>query len=119
LLIMIVAMIMMFYLYVMMLFFILMSCLHHLALHMPMVGVDLGAMFIMLFLMRLEMHLMAQLCFVVLMTPHMCYFVKNDKVVARNLEPKCKRGKTCIWIPKSYVTNLIRPNKSWVPKSQA
>jgi hypothetical protein len=34
-------------------------------------------------------------------------FCKNDKVVARNLEPKCKRGKTCIWIPKSYVTNLI------------
>jgi hypothetical protein len=44
---------------------------------------------------------------------------KNDKVVARNLGPKCKRGKTCIWIPKSYVTNLVGPNKSWVPKSQA
>jgi hypothetical protein len=44
---------------------------------------------------------------------------KNDKVVARNLGPKCKRGKTCIWFPKSYVTNLVGPNKSWVPKSQA
>jgi hypothetical protein len=44
---------------------------------------------------------------------------KNDKVVARNLGPKCKGGKTCIWIPKSYVTNLAGPNKSWVPKSQA
>jgi hypothetical protein len=44
---------------------------------------------------------------------------KNDKVVVRNLEPKCKREKTCIWIPKSYVTNLVEPNKSWVPKTQA
>jgi hypothetical protein len=44
---------------------------------------------------------------------------KNDKVVARNLGPKCKREKTCIWVPKSYVTNLVGPNKSWVPKSQA
>jgi hypothetical protein len=43
---------------------------------------------------------------------------KNDKVVARNLGPKCKRDKTCIWVPKSYVTNLVGPNKSWVPKIQ-
>jgi hypothetical protein len=44
---------------------------------------------------------------------------KNDKVVARNLGLKCKRDKTCIWVPKSYVTNLVGPNKSWVPKTQA
>jgi hypothetical protein len=44
---------------------------------------------------------------------------KNDKVVARNLGPKCKRDKTCRWVPKSYVTNLVGPNKSWVPKTQA
>jgi hypothetical protein len=44
---------------------------------------------------------------------------KNDKVVARNFGPKCKRDKTCIWVPKSYVTNLVGPNKSWVPKTQA
>jgi hypothetical protein len=44
---------------------------------------------------------------------------KNDKVVARNLGPKCKREKTCIWVPMSYVTNLVGPNKSWVPKTQA
>ena len=36
---------------------------------------------------------------------------KNDKVVARNLGPKCKRDKTCIWVPKSYVTNLIGPKR--------
>jgi prepilin-type processing-associated H-X9-DG protein len=46
-------------------------------------------------------------------------YCKNDKVVAKNVGPKCKKGKTCIWIPKSYVTNLEGPNKSWVPKSQA
>jgi hypothetical protein len=44
---------------------------------------------------------------------------KNDKVVARSLGPKCKRDKTCIWVPKSVVTNLVGPNKSWVPKTQA
>jgi hypothetical protein len=44
---------------------------------------------------------------------------KNDKIVARNLGPKCKRDKTCIWVPKSYVTNLVGPNKNWVPKTQA
>jgi hypothetical protein len=44
---------------------------------------------------------------------------KNDKVVARSLGPKCKRDKTCIWLSKSVVTNLVGPNKSWVPKTQA
>jgi hypothetical protein len=44
---------------------------------------------------------------------------KNDKVVARSLGPKCKRDKTCIWVPKFDVTNLVGPNKSWVPKTQA
>jgi hypothetical protein len=44
---------------------------------------------------------------------------KNAKVVARKLESKCKGDKTCIWIPKYVVTNLVGPNKSWVPKTQA
>jgi hypothetical protein len=44
---------------------------------------------------------------------------KNAKVVARKLGSKCKRDKTCIWVPKSVVTNLVGPNKSWVPKTQA
>jgi hypothetical protein len=44
---------------------------------------------------------------------------KNDKVVARSLGPKCKRDKTCIWVPKYVVTNLVGPNKSWIPKTQA
>jgi hypothetical protein len=44
---------------------------------------------------------------------------KNAKVVARKLGSKYKRDKTCIWVPKSIVTNLVGPNKSWVPKTQA
>jgi hypothetical protein len=43
---------------------------------------------------------------------------KNDKVVARKLGSKCKGDKTCIWVPKAIVTNLVGPNKSWVPKTQ-
>jgi hypothetical protein len=37
---------------------------------------------------------------------------KNAKVVARMLGFKCKRDKTCIWVPKSIVTNLVGHNKS-------
>jgi hypothetical protein len=44
---------------------------------------------------------------------------KNKKVIARKLGAKCKGDKTCIWVPKTIVTNLIGPNKSWVPKTQA
>jgi hypothetical protein len=44
---------------------------------------------------------------------------KNERIVARKLGSKCKGDKTCIWVPKSIVTNLVGPNKSWVPKTQA
>jgi hypothetical protein len=44
---------------------------------------------------------------------------KNEKVVARKLGTKYKGDKTCIWVPKIIVTNLVGPNKSWVPKTQA
>jgi hypothetical protein len=39
-------------------------------------------------------------------------YCKNGKAVAKNVGPKCNKGKTCIWIPKSYVTNIVEPNKS-------
>jgi hypothetical protein len=42
---------------------------------------------------------------------------KNVKVVARKLGSKCKRDKTCIWDPKFVTTNLLGPNKSWIPKT--
>jgi hypothetical protein len=44
---------------------------------------------------------------------------KDKKVIARKLGTKCKGDKTCIWVPKDIVTNLVGPNKSWVPKTQA
>ena len=44
---------------------------------------------------------------------------KDRKIVARKLGAKCKGDKTCIWVPKEIVTNLVGPNKSWVPKTQA
>jgi hypothetical protein len=44
---------------------------------------------------------------------------KNEKVVAKKLGSKCKGDKTCIWVPKAIITNLVGPNKSWVPKTQA
>jgi hypothetical protein len=44
---------------------------------------------------------------------------KNEKVIAKKVGPKCKGDKTCIWVPKTIVTNLVGPNKSWVPKTQA
>jgi hypothetical protein len=47
------------------------------------------------------------------------FLCKNEKVVARKLGSKCKGNKTCIWVPKAIVTNLVGPNKSWVPKTQA
>jgi hypothetical protein len=43
---------------------------------------------------------------------------ENTKVVARKLGSKCKGDKTCIWVPRVIVTNLVGPNKSWVPKTQ-
>jgi hypothetical protein len=43
---------------------------------------------------------------------------KNAKVVARKLGSKCKGDKTCIWVPKVIVTNLVGPNKSWEPKTK-
>jgi hypothetical protein len=42
---------------------------------------------------------------------------KNAKVVGRKLGSKCKGDKTCIWVPKTVITNLVGPNKSWVPKT--
>jgi hypothetical protein len=44
---------------------------------------------------------------------------KDKRVIARKLGAKCKGDKTCIWVPKTIVTNLVGPNKSWVPKTQA
>ena len=44
---------------------------------------------------------------------------KDRKVIARKLGAKCKGDNARIWDPKEILTNLVGPNKSWVPKSQA
>jgi hypothetical protein len=62
---------------------------------------------------------LVQLLFTRCVMLHLFYHEKNAKVVARKLGSKCKRDKTCIWVPKSVITNLVGPNKSWVPKAQA
>jgi hypothetical protein len=46
-------------------------------------------------------------------------YCKNDRIVASNVGTKSKKGKPCIWVPKSYVTNLTGPNTSWGSKLQA
>jgi hypothetical protein len=44
---------------------------------------------------------------------------KHEKVIAKKVGAKWKGDKTCIWVPTAIVTNLVGPNKSWVPKTQA
>ena len=44
---------------------------------------------------------------------------KGKKVIARKLGARCKGDKTCIWVPKNICANLVGPNMSWVPKTQA
>jgi hypothetical protein len=39
-------------------------------------------------------------------------YCKSGCVVASHVGSKSKNGKTCIWVPKSYVTNLTGPNTS-------
>ena len=87
-----------------------------LALLLCMVEVSLGE--IMLCIMCLGEYVMSLLPFTMLAILHLL-LCKNEKVVARKLGSKCKGDKTCIWVPKTIVTNLVGPNKSWVPKTQA
>ena len=44
---------------------------------------------------------------------------KSGKVVAKIVGGKHKGSKTCVWVPKVLVTNMIGPNISWGPKPQA
>jgi hypothetical protein len=72
----------------------------------------------MLLLMRLGKHQMETMLYQTC-DASFVLLCKNDKVVARSVGPKCKRDKTCIWVPKYFVTNLVGSNKSGVPKTQA
>jgi hypothetical protein len=44
---------------------------------------------------------------------------KIGKIIALYDGPHHKRSKTCVWVPKCFVTNLRGPNQTWVPKNQA
>jgi hypothetical protein len=50
---------------------------------MFMVGVDLGVVLIMLFLIRLEMHLMVHLFYTILLMLHMCFIANLVKSVLK------------------------------------
>jgi hypothetical protein len=40
-------------------------------------------------------------------------YCKSGKVVASHVGPKCKNGKTCVWVPKIYVTKS-KVSHAWV-----
>jgi hypothetical protein len=44
---------------------------------------------------------------------------KLGKIIALHVGSHHKRSKTCVWVPKCLVTNLKRPNQTWVPKTEA
>jgi hypothetical protein len=81
--------------------------------------VEIGLGREMLFIMCLGECIMNLLLFFHACNTDFVLSCKNKKVVARKLGAKCKGDKTCIWVPKDIVTNLVGPNKSWVPKTQA
>jgi hypothetical protein len=84
-----------------------------------MLMVEIGLSVIMLCIMRLGKLAMVLLLFVMLVMLFFVLSCKNAKVIARKLGSKCKGDKTCIWVPKIAVTNLVGHNKSWLPKTQA
>jgi hypothetical protein len=43
---------------------------------------------------------------------------KFGKITALYVGPHHKRLKTCVWVPKYFVTNLKGPNQTWVPKTK-
>jgi hypothetical protein len=85
--------------------------------HMLMIRVGLGA--IILFLVHLVSVYTSPTAMYQTCNTSFVLSCKNAEVVARKLESKCKGDKTCIWVAKVIVTNLVGPNKSWVPKTQA
>jgi hypothetical protein len=43
---------------------------------------------------------------------------KSGKVVAKYVGGKHKSPKTCVWVPKVFVSNVKVPKTVWVPKSK-
>jgi hypothetical protein len=44
---------------------------------------------------------------------------KSGKVVAKYVRTKHKGSKTCVWVPKVFVSNVKGPKTVWVPKNKA
>jgi hypothetical protein len=90
--IMMLAMIILFYLRVMMLFLLLTLWLLHLVMHILMVGVDLGVMHLILFLMhlRIGIHCMVHLCYFILLMHPMCFIVRTIKLLILMWDPKAR-----------------------------
>jgi hypothetical protein len=44
---------------------------------------------------------------------------KSGKVVAKYVGGKYKGSKTCVWVPKVFVSNVKGPKTVWVPKNKA
>jgi hypothetical protein len=44
---------------------------------------------------------------------------KSGKVVVKYVGGKHKSPKTCVWVPKVFVSNVKGPNTVWVPKDKA
>ena len=40
------------------------------------------------------------------------------KIIAKYVGPRNTKPKTCVWVPKSLVTNVRGPNQIWVPKNK-
>jgi hypothetical protein len=43
----------------------------------------------------------------------------SGKVVAKYAGGKHKSPKTCVWVPKVFISNVKGPNTVWVPKNKA
>jgi hypothetical protein len=44
---------------------------------------------------------------------------KLGKIIVLHVGSYHKRSKTCVCVPKCFVTNLRGPNQTWVPKTKA
>jgi hypothetical protein len=44
---------------------------------------------------------------------------KSGKIVAKYVGGKHKGSKTCVWVPKVFVSNIKGPKTVWVPKNKA
>src|SRR5687767_6077303 len=88
-----------------------------LALLLCMVEVGLGK--IMLCIMCLGKCVIYPLLFSMLATLRLYFHVRMKKWLLGSWEPNARETRLVFGFQKTIVTNLVGPNKSWVPKTQA